>query len=304
MPCYHPLSGVRRADGTIRFPSNGVFTGLYNETQTVTVCCGRCIGCRLDSSRQWAVRIMHEAQLHDQNCFITLTYDEEHLPPNQTLVLRDWQLFAKRLRKQKGPFRYFHCGEYGSRHGRPHYHAILFGIDFTSDRTIFNARRQYPLYNSPSLQRAWSDDSGPIGLAVIGNLSFDSAAYVARYCTTKITGSAAHAHYDGRKPEYTTMSRGGAGKGQGGIGRAWYEKYKSDVYPSDEVIFKGFPSSPPRYYDRLLEVTNPELLEDIKTKRVKRAIKFERHTTPARLKTRESLATKQLKLQQRDQTET
>lgn len=297
MPCYHPLSGLRRADGTIRFPKHGIFAGIYDEASSVTVGCGRCIGCRLDSSRDWAVRIMHESQSHSANCFITLTYNKEHLPNDGSLQLRDWQLFAKRLRKQEGPFRYFHCGEYGDRHGRPHYHAVLFGVDFRSDRTLYDAYGQHPLYTSDRLDSAWSDNAGPIGLAIIGELTFDSAAYVARYVTKKITGSRAFEHYAGRKPEYTTMSR------RPGIASAWYKQFKHDVFPRDEVIFKGFPTSPPRYYSRLLEIENPALLEQIKERRVKQATKYIQHTTRQRLATRESIATKQLNQYQRNKTE-
>jgi len=191
-------------------------------------------------------------------CFITLTYDPEHLPAENTLVLRDWQLFAKRVRKAGLPFRFFHCGEYGSRTARPHYHAAIFGIDWSSrpGAQLFSNRGGFPVYTHPQLTELWGH-----GLAVVGSLTFESAAYVARYITTKITGPLADDHYGNRKPEYTTMSR------RPGIGKKWYDRFKSDVYPADEFISRGIPTQPPRYFDRLLELDDPALLERLKVKR-------------------------------------
>ena len=134
MTCYHPLE-CWRVDGQSKLAFVKPREALIREKLEVP--CGQCIGCRLERSRQWAVRCIHEAQLHKDNCFITLTYNDEHLPSPPSLSVRDFQLFMKRLRKRFGKgIRFFHCGEYGEKYGRPHYHACLFGFDFP-DRVQF-----------------------------------------------------------------------------------------------------------------------------------------------------------------------
>lgn len=242
----------------MRFPRSGTFQ--QRETY-VEVSCGQCITCRLERSRQWAVRIMHEASLHPRNCFLTLTYDQEHLPPNGSLVKDDFTRFAKRVRKRYGPgsMRYFHCGEYGALRGRPHYHAAIFGLDWSGDRRAvpFSSRGGNTVYTHPALEDLWPD-----GLAVVGSLTFESAAYVARYIVDKVTGPEAHHHYGDRSPEYTTMSR------RPGIGREWLDRFRADVYPSDQVIVRGVPASPPRYYDRVLELDDPTLYRQVRNKRL------------------------------------
>lgn len=233
--------------------------------------CGQCVGCRLERSRQWAMRCVHEAQMHENNCFITLTYDDDHLPVNGSLNKKHYQDFMKRLRKYLGDqkVRYFHCGEYGEKYLRPHYHAIIFGYDFP-DKEAYSQRNGNINYTSKTLTRLWSN-----GLAVIGDVTFESAAYVARYVMKKRTGEDAKAHYTrviedtGQvvqvEPEYTTMSR------RPGIGSAWYEKFKSDAYPKDFITLNGKKMRPPKAYDNTFEVEDPEGFEKMKIKRVKKA---------------------------------
>ena len=153
MPCYHPLQGWRKQGGGLTFNLRDGFVD-----RPVTVSCGQCIGCRLERSRQWAVRCMHEASMHTDNCFVTLTYSDEgiaHLDrcidpetgeigagPLRSLNKRDIQLFMKRLRKRTGAkIRYLQCGEYGSKTQRPHHHVLLFGFDF-SDKYMFAENRR------------------------------------------------------------------------------------------------------------------------------------------------------------------
>ncbi len=238
---------------------------------------------------------MHESSQHQANCFITLTYDETNLPTSGGLDVTHWQKFAKRLRQRIGPFRFYHCGEYGDLTARPHYHALIFGHDFLKDRKPYSIRRGNQLYTSEVLTQTWGQ-----GLSVIGELTYESAAYVARYCMKKINGKQQKEHYqtvDTRtgevyqvKPEYTTMSR------RPGIGKAWFDKYVSDVYPSDEVIINGKPARPPRYYDSQYEISNPADLERIKLARVHSGRKHRANNTPARLKTRRTI--QQLRSQQ------
>ena len=187
MACYSPLEGYRRIGG-------GWTPRKQDSAGTrLNVPCGQCIGCRLEYSRQWAIRCMHEAQLHESNAFITLTYADEHLPQDRSLDKREFQLFIKRLRKSIQPqrLRYFHCGEYGAKLGRPHYHACLFGFDFPDKELQRYSKTGEKLYRSDLLDSAWQNK----GWALIGEVTFQSAAYVARYITKKITGEAAHDHY-------------------------------------------------------------------------------------------------------------
>lgn len=258
MPCYHPItaykSRVLNENGKreISFNPNGAYSDLRVELP-----CGRCIGCRLERSRQWAIRCMHEASLHDENSFITLTYSPEQLPEGETLVLSDMQKFIKRLRKSYSDkkIRYFACGEYGDNFKRPHYHVLLFGFRFDDEEVL--CKGSYELRRSDELERLW-----PFGFCSIGDVTFESAAYVARYCLKKITGEKADEHYQGRQPEFTTMSR------RPGIGRDWLQKFESDVYPSDEVVVRGkHVCRPPRYYDQVLEKEEPAAYREIKAAR-------------------------------------
>lgn len=223
------------------------------------------------------MRCTHEATLHERNCFLTLTYDDDHLPDGQTLVLKDWQLFAKRLRKKIGKFRFMHCGEYGEEKNRPHYHALLFGQDFSEDRVFWKTTKNgHRTYISETLTNTWGK-----GHCLIGDLSFESAAYVARYNMKKINGASAGPHYNGRKPEYMTMSR------RPGLGQGWIEKWKHDVFPSDEVIVNGRRTRPPKYYDAYIEKENQREMKKIKGRRKSLASHHEQDNTPERLATKQ-----------------
>lgn len=262
MPCYRPLHGFRAK----RPEPSGRYRVVFNLRDgyadlPIDVPCGQCIGCRLERSRQWAIRCMHEASLHEQNCFITLTIDDEHMPKDFSLNVELGQKFYKRLRKKCGPFRYLHAGEYGETTGRPHYHACLFGLDFP-DKKLWSMKRGHALYTSEILDSCWQQ-----GQALIGSLTFESAAYVARYVVKKVTGERADAYYSGKKPEFNVMSR------RPGIGAKWLEKWKRDVYPSDEVISRGVAMRPPRAYDRRLELTDPDLFLQMKRTRRVNAVK-------------------------------
>lgn len=264
MPCYSPIHAVlsKSAEGKRRlsFGSKGFGKGL-------SLPCGRCIGCRLERARQWAVRIMHESRMHDSNCFITLTYDDEHLPKDGSIKVEHLQLFFKRLRERVAParIRFFACGEYGEKLGRPHYHAIVFGWD-PPDKVLISGSGELSLFSSHLLSSTWAN-----GFASVGQVSYDSATYVANYATKKITGPEASKHYGTRKPEFLVMSR------RPGIGKLWFDKFRSDVYPSDEVIYKGFSTRPPRYYDNLLDKSDPCMLKDLKMKRELEAEKLEEY---------------------------
>lgn len=315
MPCYHPIQGFRARTAN---PS-GKYSIVFNPRLgyidlPVTVPCGQCIGCRLERSRQWAIRCVHEASMHEKNCFITLTYSPKELPKNGSLVLEDFQNFMKKLRKQYGPgIRFFHCGEYGEENARPHYHACIFGLDFKETiETVgkdgkkcieylyeeVEGRNGQKYYVSKSLSKLWDK-----GIHRIGDLTFESAAYVARYVTKKVTGPSAKEHYQSLnletgviseiKPEYVTMSR------RPGIGKGWFEKYHSDVYPDDFVVIRGIPVKPPKYYDKQYEILDSDLHHDIKLQRRLNNKKYESNQTPERLEVREALQNERFKILKR-----
>jgi len=231
--------------------------------EKITLPCGTCIECKLARTRAWAIRCVHESTLHEKNCFITLTYSPAELEKfcyGGSLNKEEFQRFLKRLRKHCGPFRYYHAGEYGEKLQRPHHHACLFGFDF-EDKQKWQIRNGVQLYKSETLEKIWGH-----GHCVIGEVTFESAAYVARYILKKITGEDSDYHYDGRTPEYTTMSR------RPGIGKQFFDKYKADIYNQDHVVLKRMELKPPRYYDNLYEILDPEGYQKTKLTRKEKQI--------------------------------
>lgn len=233
----------------------------------------------------WATRILFESQLHDRNSFITLTYDDSHLPNPPTLVYKDFQDFLKRLRKKFGKLRFYMCGEYGEQTFRPHFHACIFGTDFP-DRVLFKRTRGgHNLYISADLAKLW-----PHGNSSVAELNFDTAAYVARYCLKKVTGDPAEAHYAWTdpdtgeihqlEPEFAHMSL------KPGIGGSWYDKFRNGA-DCDYVVVNGHKCKPPRYFDKLLKRVNPKVFEYIKSDREQLAYDRRSDNTPERLVVRE-----------------
>lgn len=251
MPCYNPLTAYQCSGGDIVF----VDTLRRNDVvKTLSLPCGQCIGCRLERSRQWAMRCMHEATLHSENSFVTLTYDDAHLPASGSLDYPEFQRFMKRLRKAFAPaaVRFYMCGEYGPDKGRPHFHACLFGIDFPDKVYFSKGPNGDRLYTSAMLDRLW-----PCGFCSVGAVTFQSAAYVARYCVAKVTGRAAAAHYGDLVPEFNHMSL------KPGIGARFFEQWSSDIYPHDYVVVNGVEVKPPKYYDRLYKRVEPDVFNDL-----------------------------------------
>lgn len=271
MPCYYPISGfISQVYGFRKHE--------FPNSRPMTVSCGRCIGCRLKKSVEWAVRISHEASLYSSNSFITLTYAPEHVPSDMSLNYVHFQEFMKRLRERcRGsdlvthpfaglpdgkhgrffpdfyrPIRFYMCGEYGENFGRPHFHACLFNLDFHDKKYFKKTSSGSIIYTSKLLSDLW-----PYGFSSTGDVTFESAAYVARYVTKKITGPIADDHYEWfdsetglvswRTPEFSHMSL------KPGIAYSWIKKYMADVYPHDFVVLKGKKRTPPRYYDRIYE---------------------------------------------------
>lgn len=293
MPCYKPLMALVRkpppgvsGKAIVTFPKTLPRADTARFGTPTPIPCGQCVGCRLERSRQWAIRLMKENKLHERSSFLTLTYHDDHLPRlpsgKPTLVLEDVQLFLKKLRKHFEPnrLRFFQCGEYGETTQRPHHHMILFGEDFVKDRVQHSLSQSgHPQYVSSTLTKLWGK-----GHCTISQVSFESAAYVARYCLKKITGAGSKFLYQGRKPEFVTMSR------NPGIASGFFEEFKDDIYPHDEIVPSiGRPASlPPKYFDRLLEKADPALFEQVKKKRVEGLDFFtDPNSTDTRLATRE-----------------
>lgn len=276
--------------------------------------CGQCIGCRLERSRQWAIRLTHEASLWPQNCFITLTYSPEHIPKDKSLNKKHFQDFMKRLRKKYckdgKKIRFFHCGEYGEKYGRPHYHAILFNHHFEDAELFKKTKSGSIIYRSDDLENLW-----PFGYSSIGDVTFESTAYVARYVLKKVTGELAEEHYkredeNGNEwfvtPEYCTMSRGGRtgnNENLGGIGKRWIDNYMADVFPEDKMVVvrtkngkkKYIPSKPPRYYLNQYELTDELMAEQVKQNRLMKSLEKSDDNTDIRMKAKEACTRDRLK---------
>lgn len=296
MTCYSPLHAYEGEAS-----ENGKLATVWRRSDSPEqvkriLPCGKCIGCKLTYSKGWAIRCMHEAQMHHASSFITLTFDDSKLPVDfdGSLDVRHVQLFMKRLRKylKNCRVRYFFAGEYGGRMGRPHYHGLIFGYGFPDREFLKNGPSGLPIYVSSSLAELW-----PFGFNSVQDVTMASAAYVARYCVKKVTGEDADEHYVDkssgvlRKPEFTVMSR------RPGIGTLWFDRFYSDVFPSDEVVFNGRRNRPPRFYENLLDKRDPDLLQSLKLER--RSKVNLKDCTDARLLSREEVKKAQVKLLRR-----
>lgn len=307
MPCYHPLQAYQCQQTKLVS-----FGKPPSDSRPITLPCGQCIGCRERRARDWALRCMHEASLYKNNCFITLTYDDQHLPPDRSLHYIEFQKFMKRLRfshrgispvcgdedtskRDHYPIRFYMCGEYGTNFGRPHFHAILFNFDF-EDKVFFKkAPSGEMLYRSKSLESLWHG-----GFSSIGSVTFQSAAYVARYINAKITGKLADDHYSWvdretgevhfRTPEFNKMSL------KPGIGAGWLEKFQSDVFPHDYIVnSQGAKLPVPKYYNKRFQCSNPYEYDEIQHERFLNSRKFIDDNTPERLQIKKQVHLAKLK---------
>lgn len=298
--CLYPQTGYYGREITklgkrpIVFKVDLAFSGV-----PIRLPCGQCIECRLEHSRQWAMRCVHESQLHEVNSFVTLTYDDEHLPEHGALSRRDTQLFLKRLRKKMGRFRVFGCAEYGDRTNRPHYHMILFGLHFKDRKFYKKTRAGFDLYTSAILEDCWQ-----MGSCQIGDVTFESAAYCARYVTKKVTGILADEHYTKfcpdtgelvrMTPEFMIASR------RPGIAAGWFHKFGLQSYKFDAVVMRGMEMPPPKFYDALYEAIDSAHLARVKKARRRKAAKSLSERSPERRRVRETVTKAKLALKGRD----
>lgn len=252
MPCYHPIAASQKSEGDQPklWPPIG--------ERTLALPCGKCIGCRTARATQWAQRCAHEAKMYPHNTFITLTYDDAHLPNEGHLDAAELQKFVKRLRQRRArdpralagdhnrSLRYFACGEYGERGGRPHYHAILFNCGFTDQ-----VRAGKDLYESDTLRELW-----PWGANRIGEATPAAASYIAQYSLKKIGAGDFDADGVWRPAPFLRMSLKPA------IGTAWLEKHASDL-THGYLVSGSRRHQIPRTYLEKLKKLQPHFAEEI-----------------------------------------
>lgn len=235
----------------------------------VLVPCGQCLACRISYAEHWAARCETETHYHEQNVFITLTYDDDHVPvidyetgeiykglkkpleyfqgqtrERLTVFKPDLQKFWKRLRKATGAkLMYYASGEYGDKTGRPHYHCIIYGLEIP-DLELWDERRGYQRFHSKWLDEIWG-----LGRTEIGSVTYESCRYVARYVIKKRKGKEAK-YYEEAKifPEFVNMSL------KPGIGMQYFEDHKDEIYKTDKIYLQGGRTvKPPRYFDKLMD---------------------------------------------------
>lgn len=307
MTCYHPLiryeyyDQYKCNDGHMAYKARviklgpgedyedmeeRVKSGLIRNRQIIP--CGKCIGCRLEYSKDWATKGCLEAESYSENWFLTITYDQDHLPeagtmidpktgeemgqnPFGTLKPKDWTLFLKRLRqyyKRKynhEGIRMMACGEYGEQYSRPHYHAIMYNLPLHNMAFHTYNENHEALYRCLELEEIWGK-----GMIVAADVNWNTCAYVARYITKKVGLPTQEEYYKclGVAPEFFRMSR------KPGIGRTYFETHKDEIYKKDCLTIQKYGGGkmkvrPPKYYDKLYDKINHDEFERLKTKRRK-----------------------------------
>lgn len=253
VPGWRSVALTANGKRRIVFKPGGAFVD-----RPVDVPCGRCLMCKRKHSRDWAIRCTNEARMHEDNVFVTLTYNDEHLPVFggvPTLRPDDFVNFMKRLRKVKPGVRFLQAAEYG-KFGRPHHHVLLFGCTFSNPVKLKESGR-YTLYRSEELEALWT-----FGYSSFGVFGAGSAMYVTQYALKKF----GEPELPGRVAAYQTMSR------RPGLGRSYFDKYGREAYRTDFLVTRdGKKFKPPRYYDELLKSREPEALRDVVVERRRRS---------------------------------
>lgn len=309
MTCYHPLKAYEYIEDGARRVVFSLSKARQHAYIPLELPCGKCIGCQLDKSVDTAVRAVHESLCWEHNCFITLTVDDLHMDeifPNRSLCKRPFQLFAKRLRKlTDNKIRILWCGEYGSDHYRPHYHALIFNYDF-DDKYFWQSQNGVVTYRSSTLEKLW-----PYGFCTVGDVTFNSAAYIARYVTKKLfvndhSSPEIRERYNDkymyvdpvtgeikeRLKEFIEYPRGF------GLGKLYYDQHEMDIYDKTRlesacrVLKRGEVKSfkVPKYYDKKEVDKDEAFMKDLKRKRRSLMKEHRDEYTPERLEVMEQLA--------------
>lgn len=293
MKCLRPVRYYRDDKGNVSHNPNNVKVAAEGFRP-----CQYCINCRLRRAESNAIRMVHESQFHSQNSFITLTYDDDHLPPNSNLRYDDVSDWLKRLRRRldktsyKNSLSLYRVGEYGGETSRPHYHMVLFGFDFRDTSIKYKGIQNAVTQSSKTDDRVYykstfATDSWANGFVDIGNVDYSTCLYTAKYVTKKLYGRDAYGELESERsssskgfkypkfirkpknhPSYNIIPHPLAGlRTSYPIGHRWIEKYYRDVYPHDFIVHSGKKLQPPRYYDDWLAINHPKLFSEVKRKR-------------------------------------
>ena len=248
MECVRPLNAGWNNTGEVTFNQRELDRGILG----FKLPCRKCIPCLLNMSREKAVRAVHEAQTREDSIFLTLTYNDDSIPPDGSLRYQDFQLFMRKLRKQakkEGNLErvsYMVTGEYGEETKRPHWHALIFGYRPRDAYHQYNNQRGDRVFSSDTVSKLWGN-----GFINFGQLTIESASYVARY-GAKALGHKGNQKY---KPKHVTSCRPG-------LGKRWIEKYYQHTFKNGFVTVDGKKFKIPRYYEDWCKEEKPELYLD------------------------------------------
>lgn len=206
--------------------------------------CGKCSECISKRAIEWAYRAKHEISLHKQNCFITLTYNDENLPPMKVEEIKyGFQCFMKRLRKKiKKPVRYMVSHEFGTLNYRPHHHAIIFGWEPSNQIKYKRTKGGSIIFRSKELEDLWS-----VGHSSVGTANERTAYYIASY---SLKGKH-HNYTDPKTGESIRLSDCMDASKRPAIGYEYFAKNMEQLINADEPL--------PRYYLKRLLIENPQL---------------------------------------------
>lgn len=269
MSCQKPREVYRPAiGGPLQF-SKPIKGDAGVDYHRLNIPCGECIECQSEKARQWAIRIAHEAQLWEENSFVTLSYADEHLPEHNSLKYEDLEAFWDRFRswaRRQGKIRprYYSVGEYGDKSLRPHYHACIFGYAFTEERIMLRGGTK-PLWTNTFLQNMWGK-----GHVSVGMLNFATARYTASYVTKKLKSKQKYVRVDEDTGELIPLEQPRALMSRN-IAKEWWDKYRHQVSANDQVVINGDAQKPPKVYDRWLSARSEVAGEMIKEERMKKA---------------------------------
>lgn len=304
MTCVSPLTAYwskefgKSGKRGVTFDRNSSFSGVPFQ-----IGCGQCIECRASYAQDWATRLMHERKSHPEAWFLSLTYSKHHLPANADLSKMDLHLFMHRLRKSQRrkygrKIRFFACGEYGDVGNRPHYHAIVFNMRIPD--LVFYKRnaRGDPLWSSKYVEGVWND----YGMCTVGDVTYDSAHYVAKYGLKRVTGVLADEHYMDVDPDgliFTRTAEFSRKSNRPGIGYEFFQKYYKEIYASDSCIMSGKEVPVPKYYDMLYERLDSEKFALVKRGRLRRAYLLKKNFSVDRRRAGEVIKLRQLAARKR-----
>lgn len=242
MQCIRPLQAGQNIEGRIIFRSKENIPGLV----PFEFECRKCLPCRLNIAREKAIRCVHEAQTHEDNIFLTLTYNDESLS-SPWLQYEDFQLFMKRLRWSypERKITYMVTGEYGDKEKRPHWHAIVFNFKPEDEKYHYTSDRGDKVFTSQKVTELWQK-----GHIEYGSVTMDSAGYVARYAAKKLTHGKDHEHK--YHPIHKTSSKRA-------IGRSWIEKHYKHTFENGFIVLDGVRMKIPRYYLDWAKKHKPEM---------------------------------------------